>query len=130
MQTTKKKDAPRLAAPAALYRKGKAPKGVWEVQDSDSDYEDEHAQEPEGDVPVGSVAVDNEGDEDDRQNIISHIFMETKKSINVTLRNVNISKEGKVVIDGREESGRTITEHGESLCYLIKVRLIVSMCSF
>lgn len=112
MQTSKKKDAPRLARPAALYRKGRAPKGVADAHDSDSDYEDEEPQESEAiDVPIGTVVADEE-DEEEGGDIVSRKIIDVKKAMNVTLRNVNVSKEGKVIVDGREESGRTIMEQG------------------
>ena len=107
MQTSRKKDAPRLARPAARYWKGKVPKGVAEAQDSDSDYDEETQEQQAEDVPIGDISAD-EGEEDEL--VVQEQKTEIKKSMNVALRNVNISTEGKVVVDGREESGRTIME--------------------
>jgi len=117
MQSTRKKDAPRLARPAARYWKGRAPKGVAETQDSDSDYEEEAQEQEEGDVPIGDVSADEGEEEEDDGGIVIQKKSEVKKAMNVALRNVNISTEGKVIVDGKEESGRTAMEQGAlSLC--------------
>jgi len=105
--STGRKQAPRLPRPAVRYWKGKAPKGVAEV-DSDSDVEEEAPSHLEGDVPLG----DDEDDEDDfgdlstKQERISL----APKAINIALKDVTVSKEGKVIVAGREESGRTARE--------------------
>lgn len=95
-----RKQAPRLARPAARYWKGKAPKGVVDV-DSDSDAEEAGSPQEEGDIQIG-------GD----QEIIDEDVKPrpTAKGMNVSLRDVNISKDGKVIVGGREESGRTAME--------------------
>jgi hypothetical protein len=103
------KQAPRPAKPAARYRTGKAPKGVVGV-DSDSDAEDIPLPEEESDVPIGGEQDIVEEDEHGIQ-----LRMETSKSakaMNVSLKDVNISKDGKVTVAGREESGRTAMEDG------------------
>lgn len=110
---TVRKQAPRLARPAARYWKGKAPKGVADV-DSDSDVEEAPQMEEEGDVPISGDQdiVDEEGEEE-----IMRMRSEAPKSMkamNVTLKDVNISKDGKVIVAGRVESGRTaLEEDGE-----------------
>ncbi|KAF9535769.1 splicing factor, Prp19-binding domain-containing protein [Crepidotus variabilis] len=109
MSGTSRKQAPRLARPAARYWKGKAPKGVAEVQ-SDSEAEDE-------DQEVGDVEMEQEQDEDEE---IEEFGMKSEaatsklKGMNITLKDVNVSKEGKVIVAGREESGRTAVEEEES----------------
>ncbi|KIJ45096.1 hypothetical protein M422DRAFT_29947 [Sphaerobolus stellatus SS14] len=114
MQAGRKRDAPRLARPAARYYKGRAPKGVSEAaQDSDSEYDEEAEQQQPEDVPIGDVSADEEEEEEDNDLVVQQQRTETKKSMNVALRSVNISKEGKVVVDGREESGRTAMEQAE-----------------
>ena len=117
MSSALRKPAPRLARPAARYWKGKAPKGVGEVL-SDSD-EDEELQQPEeeGDIQIGDQDFGQEEDEDEPP-IRAATKPVVTKSINVALKDVNISKDGKVIVAGREESGRTELE-GAYSCYLI-----------
>ena len=109
MSTATRKPAPRPARPAARDWKGKALKGVVEVP-SDSDEEEELQQpEEEGDIQIGNQ--DFEGEEDEDEPPIHAVTKPvTTKSINVALRDVNISKDGKVIVVGREESGRTELE--------------------
>ncbi|PFH54890.1 hypothetical protein AMATHDRAFT_134337 [Amanita thiersii Skay4041] len=110
--TTIRKPAPRLPQPASRYWKGKAPKGVAEVQ-SDSDYEGEEEQPiiRDGDIPVSG---DHDiTDEDEGELALHGTVAKSVKAMNVTLRDVNISKEGKVIVGGREESGRTEHEEDE-----------------
>ena len=107
MSTAPRKQVPRLARPAERYWKGKAPKGVADAP-SDSDEEDEPEVQEEGDVPIG-------GDqdivqEDDEGVPIRKDSAKAVKSMNVFLRDVNISKDGRVTVAGREESGRTALE--------------------
>jgi hypothetical protein len=113
METTKKQ-APRLARPAARYWKGKAPKGVAEV-DSDSDDEG-HEQDvlaEDGDVPVSGEQEFLDNDDEGEDIPLRAEAKPNVKSMNVTLRDVNISKDGKVIVAGREESGRTEVEEDE-----------------
>ncbi|KAK2461732.1 hypothetical protein APHAL10511_006195 [Amanita phalloides] len=101
--TAVRKPAPRLPQPASRYWKGKAPKGVTSVQ-SDSDEEEEQPVHDEGDVvPFNGdqYIEDVEGEE---------VEQKTLKTMSVSLRDVNISKEGRVIVAGREESGRTLKE--------------------
>ncbi|KAF8491302.1 splicing factor, Prp19-binding domain-containing protein [Gautieria morchelliformis] len=109
MQPVKKKDAPRLARPAVRYWKGKAPKGIAEAQGSDSDSDNASQGVDLTDVPIGGLdASDIEDDEEEEEEVPQQ--HRAQKTMNVALRNVNISKEGKVIVDGKEESGRTIME--------------------
>lgn len=107
-----RKQAPRLARPAARYWKGKAPKGVVDV-DSDSDAEEEQAGEEEGDIDIGGeqdfILEDNE-DTESRPDA-----GKLPRAMNVSLKDVNISKDGKVIVAGREESGRTAMEEDGGL---------------
>lgn len=111
--STGRKQAPRLPRPAVRYWKGKAPRGVAEVN-SDSDVEEETPSHlEEGDVPLD----DHEVDEDDFGNL-STIQEKTSfapKAINIALKDVSVSKEGKVIVAGREESGRTALEEEGAL---------------
>jgi microfibrillar-associated protein 1 len=99
MASIQRNQAPRLARPAARYWKGKAPKGIAEVQ-SDSDVEeeglqegiDEGVEELEGtDEGIESFGFKKEGD------------LLRPKGMNITLKDVSVSEEGKVIIAGREE---------------------------
>jgi microfibrillar-associated protein 1 len=119
MSTTVRKQAPRLARPAARYWKGKAPKGVDAAAlDADSGEGSEEEQVPQepGDVALsGEVAF--EGDEDEGDDAQLTRAAVPKRGMNVALRDVNISKDGKVIVAGREESGKTEVEAGASLAY-------------
>jgi microfibrillar-associated protein 1 len=118
MSTTTRKQAPRLARPAARYWKGKAPKGVnVATLDVDSDEEEEYdpeAQADPGDVSLsGELALGGEDEEDDDDDDhLARAAPALKKGINVALKDVNISRDGKVIVAGREESGRTLEEVG------------------
>lgn len=103
-----RKQAPRLARPAARYWQGKAPKGVVDI-DSDSDAEEEPQVEEEGDVPI-SGDQDFEGEDEDEDMPMRADAVKASKAMNIALKDVNISREGKVIVAGREESGRTALE--------------------
>jgi microfibrillar-associated protein 1 len=122
---TVRKQAPRLARPAARYWKGKAPKGVVDV-DSDSDVEEAPQMEEEGDVPIsGDQDIMSEEDDEEAMRIQKEV-PKSIKAMNVTLKDVNISKDGKVIVGGREESGRTAVEEEEEdgmLTLLMLLRL-------
>lgn len=118
-----RKPAPRLARPAARYWKGKAPKGVVDV-DSDSDHEEEQVMEEEGDVDIGGDQ-DIVG-EDDEEMQLRKDPQKSKKLMNVTLKDVNISKDGKVIVAGREESGRTLVEEDEGVFLSNKQKFLIS----
>ncbi|OCH88823.1 hypothetical protein OBBRIDRAFT_733666 [Obba rivulosa] len=106
-----RKPAPRLPRPAARYWKGKAPTGA-EAGDVSSEDEDEYAEEApaeEGDVPIGGLEEEEE-EEEDGLAVGAREPVEKRRGINVQLRDVNISKEGKVTVAGREEVGKTEVE--------------------
>ncbi|KAK0464173.1 splicing factor, Prp19-binding domain-containing protein [Armillaria novae-zelandiae] len=105
-----RKQAPRLARPAARYWKGKAPKGVAEV-DSDSEEEAPDVEE-EGDVLIGGEQDIVQEDDEDLPTA-QNVSRAKIKSMNVSLKDVNISKDGKVIVAGRDESGRTALEDEE-----------------
>ena len=109
MQATRKAPAPRQARPAQRYFRGKAPKGTEAVEsESDSDAEEELEQQYDaGNVPIGGdVEQDIEGDDEP---VAAKAQPPPAKGMNVSLKNVNISN-GKVIVDGRAESGRTEME--------------------
>ena len=108
MSSSTRKQAPRLAKPAIRYWKGKAPKGLAEVN-SDSDAEEEPSNFEEGDIPINDHDDDDdEGDEGFRT--IPKQEIVKPKAINLALKDVSVSQEGKVIVAGREESGRTLEE--------------------
>lgn len=115
MSNNTRRAAPRPAKPVGRYWKGKAPQGITTAL---SDSEEEDAQEAlrlpeEGDVPLGEAELDtkSEGDEEDEPAGLSlRPKVEATKTMNIALRNVDISEEGKVIVAGREESGRTVLE--------------------
>ena len=102
MSAVPRKPAPRLARPVARYWKGKAPKGGGVPSDSD---EEEELQQPEeeGDIQIGDQDFGEEEDEDGPP-IRAVAKPVVTKAINVALKDVNISKDGKVIVAGREES--------------------------
>jgi microfibrillar-associated protein 1 len=115
--TAPRKPAPRLARPAAVYRRGQAPKGVTAADLSDSD-EDEEAQGEEqnediADMPLRAVQGAEDSDEEDEDESDGGRGATATNAglgkMNVKLRDVDI-KEGKVIVAGREESGRTALE--------------------
>ncbi|KAI0685260.1 splicing factor, Prp19-binding domain-containing protein [Cytidiella melzeri] len=113
MSAAPRKAAPRLARPAARYWKGKAPKGVdATASDSDdSDGEEGHEVGEEGDVLIRDVDGDEEEDVDGLEVKKSSVAMgKARAGINVALRDVNISKEGRVIVAGKAEVGRTEAE--------------------
>ncbi|KAF5355660.1 hypothetical protein D9756_003977 [Leucocoprinus leucothites] len=118
MATVPRKQAPRLPRPAARYWKGKAPKGIAEVE-SDSDI-DEDTQEFEfqedGDVQIRDVAdieMSGSGEEEEGMQIPKTRVDIKGKNISVALKDVSVSKEGTVIVAGRLESGKTEMEGEE-----------------
>lgn len=107
--STTRKPAPRLARPAARYWKGKLPKGAAVAADSDSDEEEEAPEQEDGDVPIEDDQ-DFADEEDIKPALRPAIKPGQTKAINVALKDVNISTDGKVIVAGREESGRTAME--------------------
>lgn len=111
MSSAPRKQAPRLARPAARYWKGKAPKGVTEAEsDSDAEEDAEEDLQPD-DVAIGGELLAEDDDDDDLQ--LRTDESKPVKAMNISLKEVNISKEGKVIVAGREESGRTAVEEDE-----------------
>lgn len=118
--STARKQAPRLARPAARYWQGKAPKGVADV-DSDSDAE-EVPEADEGDVPIGGDQ-DIVIEDDDEDIPLRPETIKVSKPINIALKDVNISKDGKVIVAGREESGKTALEEEDGM-FTIKLKAL------
>jgi microfibrillar-associated protein 1 len=109
MSTTIRKQAPRPARPAGRYWKGKAPKGAADLSSDESDDEREVPQE-EGDVAFAGeqefLHAEYDGDEEEEHGRKG----QRGGKMSVALKNVNISKEGTVLIAGRQEVGRTEIE--------------------
>ncbi|KAE9409396.1 hypothetical protein BT96DRAFT_962482 [Gymnopus androsaceus JB14] len=103
--SSKPKQAPRMARPAARYWRGKAPKNA---------YEEQPEVEQEGDINIGGdqEIVQEEDDEEEEDMPMKKEALKSK-SMNIALRDVNISREGKVIVAGREESGKTALEEEE-----------------
>ena len=116
MSAAVRKPAPRIARPAAVYRRGQAPKGVSAADLSESD-EDEDVGEAEAeqdedveDMPLRTIEGEEGAEEsDDGEELKAKTLKAATGKMNIALRDVNI-KEGKVIVAGREESGRTAME--------------------
>jgi len=102
---------------AGRYWKGKAPKGLTEVP-SDSEEEKEQEETQEGrDIPIGGEEdiVDAEEEEEEEESLPTRSTQaKSARALNVSLKDVSISQDGKVIVAGREESGRTLVEEGMS----------------
>ena len=101
--------APRPSRPAARYWRGKAPKGVAELSESEEEdeFEQQEGEDEDVDMPLGGV--EDEAGEEDEDEGGQRIAKQTKAKMNITLKDVDI-KDGKVIVAGREESGRTAME--------------------
>lgn len=102
---------------AGRYWKGKAPKGAAEFPaDSDEEEQEEQPELQEGDVLIaGEQDIVEEEDEESSLPVKAGLSR-LAKTMNLSLKDVNISKEGKVIVAGREESGRTKLEEGTRCC--------------
>jgi len=111
MATTARKQAPRLAKPVGRYWKGKAPKDAAGLPSDESDEEKEVIPQEEGDIAFSGEQefLHTEYDEEEEEEEQGRKGHRTGK-MSVALKNVNISKEGKVIIAGRQEVGRTEAE--------------------
>jgi len=107
------KAATKLPTAAKRYRKGKLPEGIAAAADSDdsgAEEQDEDEGEAE-DVPFDGLS----GDEDEDIPLPTARNISAPKKMNLALRDVAISREGKVVIAGKHEAGRTGVELGQSI---------------
>ncbi|KZT22113.1 hypothetical protein NEOLEDRAFT_1171554 [Neolentinus lepideus HHB14362 ss-1] len=103
-----RKTAPRPAKPVGRYWKGKAPKGAGEPPSDSDEEQDEEQVEREGE---GDERIDEMSGGEDGVSVV--VRKGATRAINVALRDVNISKDGKVIVAGREEVGRTAMEDSE-----------------
>ncbi|TFK57673.1 hypothetical protein OE88DRAFT_1709842 [Heliocybe sulcata] len=113
--TVPRKTAPRPAKPVGRYWKGKAPKGAPDAARSDSDEDEEQEEEEEVGEGEGDERIDEMAgeEEEDELEVRERKGAAGTRAINVALRDVNISKDGKVIVAGREEVGRTTMEESE-----------------
>ncbi|KIK47945.1 hypothetical protein CY34DRAFT_73089 [Suillus luteus UH-Slu-Lm8-n1] len=112
LATQVRKHTSKPTRAAGRYWKGKAPKGAAEFpSDSDEDDEEQLEVQEEGDVLIGGEQDIVEEDEDEETTLPVQTGQDrVVKTMNLTLKDVNISKDGKVIVAGREESGRTKLE--------------------
>jgi microfibrillar-associated protein 1 len=116
--TVPRKQAARLAKPAARYWKGKAPKGVTEIQ-SDSDEEEEERNDlQEGEEIPLDEQMSAGGDESEEEGMTLRKEIVKTKAMNIALKDVSVSKTGQVIVAGKEESGRTALEGGKHVCVI------------
>jgi microfibrillar-associated protein 1 len=112
LATQVRKHTSKPTRAAGRYWKGKAPKGAAEFpSDSDEDDEEQLEVQEEGDVFIGGEQDIVQEDEDE-ETTLPVGQDRVAKIMNLTLKDVNISKDGKVIVAGREESGRTKLEEG------------------
>ncbi|KAG2109649.1 splicing factor, Prp19-binding domain-containing protein [Suillus discolor] len=111
LATQVRKHTSKPTRAAGRYWKGKAPKGAEYHSDSDEDDEDQ-LEVQEGDVLIGGEQDIVEEDEDEQTTLPVNTGQGRAKTMNLALKDVNISKDGKVIVAGREESGRTKLEEG------------------
>ena len=99
-----RKPAPRQAKPAQRYFPGKAPKGVHELSESESDEEQalDDANLDGGNVPIGGDLEDIEDEDNQMTSAISEKVSGPSRGMNVALKNVSITEGGNVIIEGRE----------------------------
>ncbi|KAI6134189.1 microfibrillar-associated protein MFAP1, Zn finger, CCHC type protein [Pisolithus croceorrhizus] len=111
LATQVRKHAKGPAKPAGRYWKGRAPKGAEFASESD---EEEEQQTLEQDVPVaGEHELQKDAEEDSEQDSFPTKTSVLKSAkINVALKDVQISQDGKVIVADRVESGRTLKEGG------------------
>ena len=111
MSAVTRKQASRPARPVARYWRGKAPKGVTELSESEDEDELGEApeQEEEEDTPLAAVEGDEDVQGEDDRGQPSQIKQKATGKMSIALKDVDI-KEGKVIVAGREESGRTAME--------------------
>lgn len=110
LATQVRKHTSKPTRAAGRYWKGKAPKGAAEFSsESDEDDEEQLEVQEEGDVLIGGEQDIVEEDEETTLPVKTE-QSRVAKTMNLTLKDVNISKEGKVIVAGREESGRTKLE--------------------
>jgi microfibrillar-associated protein 1 len=113
LATQVRKHTARPARAAGRYWKGKAPKGAAELPSDSEDDEEQNVPE-EGDVQIGGEQDIVEEEDEDESIPTRAAQVKATRAINVSLKDVSISQDGKVIVAGREESGRTVLEEGMS----------------
>ncbi|KAG1828632.1 splicing factor, Prp19-binding domain-containing protein [Suillus variegatus] len=112
LATQVRKHTSKPTRAAGRYWKGKAPKGAAEYpSDSNEDDEEQLEVQEEGDVLIGGEQDIVREDENEETTLpVKTGQGRVVKAMNLALKDVNISKDGKVIVAGREESGRTKLE--------------------
>ncbi|KAG2049847.1 hypothetical protein BDR06DRAFT_960951 [Suillus hirtellus] len=112
LATQVRKHTSKPTRAAGRYWKGKAPKGAAEYpSDSNEEDEDQLEVQEEGDVLIGGEQDIVREDENEETTLpVKTGQGRVVKAMNLALKDVNISKDGKVIVAGREESGRTKLE--------------------
>ncbi|KAG8878241.1 hypothetical protein FRB98_006307 [Tulasnella sp. 332] len=110
MSVQPRKAAPRLARPAQRYWKGKAPKGSEHQDVSSGSEEEQEQEEQEEDMPLGGLGDDNA----EAKGGAGGEVRRDKGTMNFALKDVNVDDKGKVIVGGKEETGRTVMEESES----------------
>ncbi|KAG8824944.1 hypothetical protein FRC19_000773 [Serendipita sp. 401] len=114
----RQQQAPRLARPAQRHFAKKAPRNARDVDDESTDEEQEHQQQQFQDQQQQqedeSVAVGEYGEGEEEEGMVLAGKKAGKekakaKGVRVALGNVQI-KDGRVLVNGLEESGRTLVE--------------------
>src|SRR5260370_2286635 len=101
-----RKPAPRQARPVQRYFPGKAPKGVQEPSESESD-EDQVLDDTNldaGSIPIDGDLEDIEDGDNQVTSVISERVSGPSRGMNVALKNVSITEGGNVILDGREST--------------------------
>lgn len=119
--TVPRKQAERLAKPAARYWKGKAPAGIDAVE-SDSDEEGDDVEGQGDDVASDEQVGGEESEEDEGMTLRTEIAK--TRAMNIALKDVSVSKDGRVKVAGKEESGRTALERGAYAAFCSKCFLL------
>ena len=111
MSTVVRKQAPRPARPVGRYWRGKAPKDAAEVaSESEEDVGEGEEGEEDEDVLIGDIKKEEGDDDDDEAPAQRGPKAQVTTKINIAIKDVDISEEGKVIVAGRQESGRTRME--------------------
>lgn len=112
MATLPRKPAPRPAKPAHRHFARKAPKDARDLDESSEEEQEQAVVEEQSDVEIGTFT-----NELDSQTFAGAGKTQEKgaKALKVALGNVQV-QDGKVIIDGKAESGKTLVEQRAFLC--------------
>lgn len=120
LATQVRKHTSKPTRAAGRYWKGKAPKGAAEYPSDSNEDDEEQLEVQEGDVLIGGEQDIVREDENEETTLpVKTGQGRVVKAMNLALKDVNISKDGKVIVAGREESGRTKLEEGACLGFCL-----------